>query len=278
MNAKLSALCLLAVATLAACGQHQSDTPSTNSAASAPASAPASDVKSGKNSDAAKAFADAQKATETAQPKADPGVPVANYTTVDQSDGGTWLTYVAVSRATPQPGDDELLGMFSPRYFNEPDVFKKHDLVATELPPVKSNLQRYANQAYYAMPFGDPTGTSLNMNFFFQSGYDFTTKSFQMSSGQCWNMVYTNRQNVALDLTKTGNNLCQLPVQDEAVAKQIEQLRAANKLSARGLVYFHVDGIQNGNRVLATATHLHIDLYDAPAWDKRGKVFASFDL
>lgn len=276
MKTKLPALCLLTAAMLAGCGQHESDTTTTSSAAPAPA--PASEIKSGANSDAAKAFADAQKAREVAQPKADPSVPLANYTTVDLNDGGTWLTYVDVSRADPQPGDEELLGMFSPRYFNEQDAFKKHDLVATELPPIKANLQRYANQAYYALPFGDPSVTSISMNFSFQNGYDFNSKSFLMSSGQCWSTLYGNRQNVLLDLSKTGSNLCQLPVQDEAQAKQIEQLRAANKLSARGLVYFHVDGIQTGNHVVGTATHMHIDLYDAPIWDKRGKVFASFDL
>lgn len=51
-----------------------------------------------------------------------------------------------------------------------------------------------------------------------------------------------------------------------------------DKLSARGTVYLHVDGVENGNRVVASATHLHIDLYDAQSWDKNGKVFASFDL
>lgn len=165
MNAKHGSLLILTTALLAACGQHGSDQIATHAASNAASSAQPAQAGEGTNGDAAKAFADAQMAKEAAQPKADPSVPLANYTPIEPGDGGTWLTYVDVSRADRTPDDEALLGMFSPRYFNETDAFKKHDLVPVELPPVKANLKRYADQAYYALPFGDPAAQGINPSF-----------------------------------------------------------------------------------------------------------------
>ncbi|GLQ98989.1 hypothetical protein [Dyella mobilis] len=267
----------LAVLCLAGCGKH--DTPAaTPSTANAPSTTPDT---SGSNAAAAQAFADAQKAKEAEHPKADPSVPLANYTQLDQADGPVWLTYIAVSRVSPLPSDEEKLNMFSPKYFNEPDAFKKHDLIASELPPIQQNLKRYADQSYYAIKFGDVAGPNgaISPNIFFSSPYDFNTQSFQFNSAkQCWTMGYANNQNVVLDFSNTGSDECALKVTDVDTAKKIEQLRATAKLGAKGILYFHVDDVKNGNRVMATITHIHIDLYDAPAWDKRAQIFTSFDM
>jgi hypothetical protein len=276
MNLKYGSLAL-AVLCLAGCGNHDNPaaTPST------PATQAATPEKSGSNASAAQAFVDAQKAKEAAQPKADPNVPLANYTQLDQADGSGWVTYIAVSRANPQPSDEEKLGMFSAKYFNEPDAFKKHDLATTELPPIQENLKRYADQSYYAIKFGDVTNTNgaISPQISFISPYDFNSQSFAFNgTQQCWTMNYRNNQNVYLDFSNTGANLCALKVADVDMAKKIEQLRAANKLSAKGTIYFHVDEVKNGNRVTATITHMHVDLYDAPLWDKKAQVFTSFDM
>ncbi|MBB3227124.1 hypothetical protein FHW69_001725 [Luteibacter sp. Sphag1AF] len=277
MKLKYATLAVAALA-LAGCGKH--DAPAGDQAT--PATQAAGTEKTGDNAAAAQAFADAQKAKEDARPKADMNVPLANYTQLDQADGGTWLTYVAVSRATPQPADEEKLGMFSPKYYNEPDAFKKHDLAISELPGIQDNLKRFADQSYYAIQFGDVGNTrgAISPQISFISGYDFTTQSFAFNgTKQCWTMGYGNSQNVMLDLNNAdSNNVCAIKVADQDLAKKIEQLRAAGKLSAKGTLFFHVDEVKNGNRVAATVTHMHVDLYDAPVWDKHAQVFTSFDI
>lgn len=259
------ALIVAAVAVLAACSkqesQQQASTP-------APASAPA----------AAPAPAPAAPAVTTTP--APDNTPLTGYETVDGTDG-TWLTYVSVTHAAgQQPAQDELLNLFSGKYFNERDTFKKHDLIAAEWPPIEANLKHYAAQKYYALPFGG--ATNLNAPQALQilinaQPYDFNSKSFPI--GSFANTLFGNRQNVLLAISEDMGRFGQIKVEDEALARQIEQLRTSGMLSLRGLAYLRVDNVQNGNQVHVTLQHLHIDVYDKPAYlNGGGKLVTSFDL
>ncbi|RKE25265.1 hypothetical protein B0G76_6792 [Paraburkholderia sp. BL23I1N1] len=247
----------------------------------------------GKNDDSAKATAPASPpkvatAAETAAPvpnavahqlpnSQSENTPLASYEQVDRTDG-TWLTYVAITHATGQPAQEELLNLFSPQYYNEHDAFKKHDLIATEWPRIQTNMQHYAAQKYYSVPFGaSPTtngSNALNVATFAIKPYDFDTKSFPLTPfGQT---VYGNRQGVQLYIS-TPDAFTHLKVGDEALARQMEQARSNISLFIGGTVYLRVDDIQNGNQVHATVEHVHYDIYDRMPGIGGGKKIAESD-
>ncbi|MBB3260368.1 hypothetical protein F4827_005271 [Paraburkholderia bannensis] len=158
------------------------------------------------------------------------------------------MTYLSVTRATgQQPAQDELLNLFSAKYYNEQDTFKKHDLIATEWPPIEASLKPYAGQNYYALPFGG--STNLNVH-----------EALPITIGSFANMNYSNQQNVVSVIAEDTGQFEQ--IEDEALARQIEQLRTSGMLSLRGLAYLRVDKVQNGNQVHVTLQHLHVDVYE----------------
>ncbi len=271
MNLKYGSL-VLAVLFLAGCGKN--DTPSKPEAPAA--------GDSGSNAAAAQE-ASAPKVKEAEGAKADPNVPLANYTLLDQAGGDDWVTYLAVSRAAPQPSDEEKLAMFSAKYFNEADVFKKQEIGVTELPSIQENLKRYGEQRYYGIKFKDIAryGKVIDPSVDITGAYDFKKQGFPLGIGEnCWNMSHTNRQGVELDFANTGGNLCTLKVPDLEMAKKIEQLRSTNNLWSDGMVYFHVDSIKNGNIVKVTITHLQMNLHEGlgASVERKSQAFATFDM
>ncbi|HFT8009341.1 TPA: hypothetical protein ACU9T0_005602 [Burkholderia cenocepacia] len=260
------ALIVAAIAVLAACSkQDNSQQASTPAPASAPAAAPAPTP--------------APAAPAVAATPAPDNTPLANYETVDGTNG-TWLTYVSVTHAGQQPAQDELLNLFSAKYYNEQDTFKKHDLIATEWPSIEANLKHYTAQNYYAVPFGGSTNLNAPQAIQITIGaqpYDFGSKSFPI--GSFADAVFPNSQNVRLVVSEDTSRFTQIKVEDEALARQIEQLRTSGMLSLRGLLYLRVDNVQNGNQVHATLQHVHIDVYDKPSYlNGGGKLVTSFDL
>lgn len=235
---------------------------------------------SGSNAAAAQTAVE-PKVKEGDRAKADASVPLANYTFLDQAGGDNWITYIAVSRANPQPSDEEKLSMFSAKYFNEADVFKKKELVSTELPSIQENLKQYRYQNYYAIKFNDIArwGKVIDPGINITGAYDFEKQGFPLGIGeQCWNLAVGNRQGVKLDFSNTGANLCTLKVADLEMAKKIEQLRTTNALFSDGIVYFHVDNIKDGNLVNATVTHMQINVYNGTPSDKKAQKIAAFGI
>ncbi|MDH6147377.1 MULTISPECIES: hypothetical protein [Paraburkholderia] len=257
-------LIVAAIAILGACSKQESpQQASTPAPASAPVAAPAP----------------AQAAPAVAATPAPDNTSLSNYEAVDGTDA-TWLTYISVTHTTSQPAQDELLNLFSAKYYNEHDTFKKHDMIETEWPPIQSNLKHYAAQNYYAVPFGGSTNLNSQQALMLLTNaqpYDFGSKSFPI--GSFANASFGNRQNVFLTMNEETSRFGQIKVEDEALARKIEQLRTSGMLSLRGLLYIRVDNVQNGNRVHATLQHMHVDVYDKPAYlQGGGKLVASYDI
>lgn len=262
---RLRLLCgaLALCSVLAACSRsaQQNDTQSTNSASSsAPAAAPqpAATATTGVNAAAAQAFANQNAGAQ--QP--DANVPLANYTLIDQNALGVrWLTYIAVAHGGQTLSDEEKLNLLSPRYYNEPDAFRKHQMASAELAEINANLARYKAQRYYALKLNDYLTRGINITQSLTSGYDFDSKSFAVLGHNCWNMPYSTAQGVTLRFTDTKQGTCAIRVADENAARAIEQARASFHLNTLGgVVYFFVAGVDNGNSVNVQVTHVRYDI------------------
>ncbi|SNT30468.1 hypothetical protein SAMN06265795_12347 [Noviherbaspirillum humi] len=265
---KALAVCLVGL--LVACGEKTtSETPkepSKQNNASAP---------TGANSDAAAAFNEAQKKAQVVKPQPDMKVPLENYTALAQDQNDTWLTYLAVAYSDQKSDDKELLNLFSGKYYNEQDAFKKQELIPTELPPIKTTVEGYSKQRYYSMEFGK-TNIAVNASPQIYNGYDFDSKSFRIIGAFDTNSTYANRQNVLLNFPQAPA-LAKLKVEEIEMAKRIEQLRASNSVHLRGKVYFFVTEVVQGNRVQAIPTYVQYDVYDKPSYFTSGsKQVASF--
>ena len=257
-------------ASLAGCG-NKSDT-----AAATKAAAP--ETKVGTNATAAQAF-DTEKKLQKEKNSPDKTVPISNYTALDNSEpSGTWATYVAVSQAVQPTSDEELLNMFSGRYFNEQDAFKKRELIPVELPRIKDLLAKYKAQKYYSLSFGgefDKGSVNPSMQL---DAYNFDTKSFNINGGNCFNSSYGNRQSVLFFPESKDPAICSFKVDDIELAKVVENLRAKNNANVRGTFYFFVSSIDNDNQVKGVVTHIQYDVYDKPSYLKGGALIASYKI
>jgi hypothetical protein len=228
-----------------------------HSADNAPASSP-QPAATGTNAAAAQAFA-SQRA-DTPQP--DASVPLANYTLIDQKAQGTlWLTYLAVAYGGQTLSDEDKLNLLSPRYYSEPDAFRKHQMASAELAEINANLARYKAQRYYALKLNDYLARGVDITQMLTDGYDFDSKSFAVMRHNCWSMSYSTVQSVTLHFTDTKAGTCAIHVADENVARTIEQARAGSRLNALGgVAYFFISGVENGNNVTAQVTHVRYDV------------------
>ncbi|MFC3651304.1 hypothetical protein ACFONN_07100 [Dyella humi] len=198
-------------------------------------------------------------------PKADPSTPLSDYT---RADDPSWLTYVYVSRLQDPPNDDEKMKLFSPKYFNESDAFKKHDIMTADLPTVNATLEKYRKLEYFILQTEQPFGT-----FALLKPYDFQSQSFHIDG--CGQFAYQASQGIYLKINPTPS-MCDVKVVDTNVAHTIESLRANFHLKLMFTYYFFVDGIDSSkNQINATATHLHIDFQDL---QQDSKTVASIDV
>lgn len=188
----------------------------------------------------------------SAASKADPTTPLTSY---NKPTDPSWLTYVYVSRLSPQPSDEEKMKLFSPAYYNESDTFKKHDILTAGLPKVSSTLAEYKAQNYYVFQTKNPFSYGMAL----LKPYDFSTQSFQLEN--C-SGVSGGNQGVSLRLSSTPA-MCNVKVTDTNTARAIENLRAHYQLETMFTTYFFVDGVDpSRNEVDGTVTHLHIDFND----------------
>lgn len=260
----------LALSTALAACSRSSQQDDAHSANNAPASSPAASssaaspqpAATGANAAAAQAFA--SQSADTPQP--DASVPLANYTLVDQKTQGTlWLTYLAVAYGGQTLSDEDKLNLLSPRYYSEPDAFRKRQIASAELAEVNANLVRYKAQRYYALKLNDYMARGVNISQSLTDGYDFDSKSFAVMRHNCWSMPYSTVQSVTLHFTDTKAGTCAIHVADENIARAIEQARASSRLNALGgVVYFFIAGVDNGNNVNAQVTHVRYDVSALP--------------
>lgn len=208
--------------------------------------------------------AEAHPFGQSAVSQVDRSTPLSNYT---KADDPSWLTYVFISRMDPQPSDDEKMKLFSAEYFNTQDTFKKHDLLASELPQVNATLAKYKSQSYYVLQTDSPYGFGT----IFQP-YDFASQSFHIQN--CGTSPYFGNQGIKL-LLHPSPSMCDVKVTDTGIARSIEDLRSKLGLRLNFTFYFFVDGIEKDqNLINATPTHVHIDISD----NIYGKHIASFDI
>lgn len=171
--------------------------------------------------------------------------PIERYTvvtTLPNSNNSNWKRYIylANSNATDNIKFNELASDAASKAmhhangnFEEKEVFDKY------WPQIKADLDVYAKKKYLAIPF--QTGADLSGNNDFKlsldlMGYDFKRKGFQVdwhSSG-------------FLDLDPfISKDKHFFQVEDNALAKKIESLRANDTLLIQGFVFFHLDGFED---------------------------------
>jgi hypothetical protein len=197
--------------------------------------------------------------------KADLSTPLSDYI---KSDDPSWLTYVYVSRLANQPSDDEKMKLFSPKYFNESDAFKKHDIMVSDLPTVNATLAKYREENYFTLQTDSPFGM-----FALVKPYDFGSQSFAIND--CGRYAFHGNQNIYVKITST-DSMCNIKVTDTNLAHTVESMRANFHLKLMFTYYLFVDGLDPlKNQLNATATHLHIDFQDL---QQNNKTVASIDI
>lgn len=259
MDMKRLIFLLASLLTITACS-HSSGSGSNDSGTGSSHASEASPSASGRTD----AKPTAQASTES---EADRSTPLSSYTAPT---GQPWLTYIYVSRLNPQPSDEDKMKLFSPAYYNEPDTFKKHDILVADLPRVESTLAEYKAQSYYVFKSENPfTGSDTTM----LNPYDFNTQSFEIS-GPCDRYPNHVGQGIVLRLAATPG-MCNLKIADAATARTIENLRANYQLDLVFTTYFFVDGINpRHNEIEGTITRLHVDFDDR----RSRRTIASLDI
>lgn len=229
----------------------------------------ADSTPTGPNSDIASKLIAAEIKAHGPKIGPDMSVPRENYTKLDQDNNTDWLTYLAVGHANKKIDDSELLNLFSAKYNNEADVFKKQELIPSELPPIKQLLGAYSKQRYYSLEFGR-SHAAFNLTLDLTGGYDFQDKSFSVETGHDCLGRYMNQQVGSLWFRDVSSALCNPKVDDLEKAKLIEQLRASKSIYIRGTIYFFVRGVED-HTVDAVPTYLLYEFYDKPHFAKDGK-------
>ncbi|MEO7324625.1 MAG: hypothetical protein ABIW82_07330 [Dokdonella sp.] len=193
------------------------------------------------------------EAAKSPEPDIDRSLPFDRYTQLDLTDPTALRFLVAAYRKT-QLTDDEKLSFLSLAGANETDAFKRHELLAKELPAIDAKLSAYKAQRYYSMTVFDPlalqklaphprpaaawTTTLGAMNH-----YDFNRKGFP---GPCVaDGVIGGGKDISLFFGGYAHlaRRCVLEVKDEALAKTIEATaNQAGVLPVSATFYVYVVG------------------------------------
>lgn len=212
--------------------------------------------------------------------KGDPNAPLSQYVVVanqSQTDQrAEWLTYLAVANDKTPPTDVELMEMFSGKYYNEKDGFRKQEIMNSELGAIKDRLKSFQGAKYFALDFYDYNNWFGNLDLKLQP-YNFNTQSFEAKWGSdCMTKTFSNAQNVRLSIKPSSDALCQIKVEDVTKAKEIEGLRAKDRAKLGGRYYFYIDNV-DGNTVNATVLHVSYKIYDAGFMEKPVKEVLAYD-
>lgn len=197
---------LLAALLLGACsGGHVPNAPAASSGAVAGGDAPATAGVQPVSSAAAQG--------PVAEPAAN--TPDSSYVAITS---GNQLMFLYYALSGLPPDWDTMAKNYSSDYAQTNDAFHKHDLMAALKPKMEAAITDAKNNPYLIWNAGDPQ----------LSPYDFTRKGFPVGSGELDpnGSVYVS-DNYSYHLSFTNASDFQfLPVADESLAKQIEQMRS----------------------------------------------------
>ncbi|UXA59867.1 hypothetical protein M0D48_12500 [Xanthomonas prunicola] len=183
------------------------------------------------------------------------------------------LAWVLASRLAAQIPDEDLARVFVDGYNQAQDAFAKHDLLKTKLPAVKERLEDLAKTPFFRMSFISTEGmvgktAGATKDDFVQAevrvwGYDFQTHAFPVSSQQCLqgegygSTVYEER-GLRYSFAPWGQMqqpACQLKVEEEGLARRIEQARTQLTLQTRETLYFRLTGERSAGGEMQAEVH-----------------------
>jgi hypothetical protein len=193
------------------------------------------------------------EATKSPEPDIDRSLPLDRYTQLDLTDPTALRFLVSAYRKTPLT-DDEKLSFLSLAGANETDAFKRHELLAKELPVIDAKLAAFKAQRYYVLTVFDSLAlrrlspnprpvAAWTTNLGAMEHYDFDRKGFPgpcvadgvVGGGKDVNLFFGGYAHPA--------RRCVLEVSDEAVAKTIEATaNQAGVLPVSATFYVYVVG------------------------------------
>ena len=172
--------------------------------------------------------------------------PIEHYsivTTLPDSNGFKWKSYLllANSNATDNIKFNEFASDAARKAMQHANGnFEEKEIFDRYFPQIKATLDVYAKKKYLAVPFQTGADLSGGNDFTLELsilGYDFKRKGFEVdwhSSGFL--------DDLEPSVSKEKHFF---QVEDEALAKKIESLRANDSLMIQGFVFFHLDGFRN---------------------------------
>lgn len=217
-----------------------------------------------------------------------PSIPLSSYHDIKQDADAEWLTWFFVSNSDREFSDEEKLDLLSPEYYNEEDAFRKQALKQELLPKIDEGLAKYKGDYRIAIPivgyFDDKDFITYISDYAFGlEAYDFDSNSFPVRD--CGNAEFSikNKQNIELQIhypnrdsymqyavddndqklledDKVERGFCQLQVEDQQLARKIEQARSQSKLGSIGTMY--VKPIANKGYIAAHAVLTEVTYYD----------------
>lgn len=199
-----------------------------------------------------------------------PDMPLNQYHDVNQDSDFSWITPLYIAQSTQEFSDEEKLNLLSPEYYNETDAFKKQDLKKTLMPKLEQQIAQYKGDYRVKLPIRTDGNkfyyeqAELNLTksykdyFRYVGAYDFDSKSFPINCEE-FDLTVTNEQNIRIytadskSARKFGaakfrpviKTECKLEVEDESLARKIEEARADGRLWNRGNFYFKLEGKQD---------------------------------
>lgn len=209
------------------------------------------------------ALADAVKQAEEisrqeATPKADPAKPLSTYPEVKSGQQVMFL-YLAASKL---PHDFEKLAeSFSREYRQSNDAFRRNDLLQALKPQLEQGIAQAAENPYGWVDLSDADLQT----------YDFTRKGFTVgeftSSGR---YRYFNDASTYHYTWVNGEQVAFAPIEDEAIARELEAMRSKWNATPRLKVYFFAQSADlNSSTVNAVVTRVQIT-------DRSGRVLVEY--
>lgn len=200
----------------------------------------------------------AAQARLAALPKPDTNRSLSDYAKLQD---GTQIMFLYLAASKLPPDYEQVAETLSAEYRNSTDSFRKHDLLAALKPQIDQNLAVASQQPYAWMEVensdnlasydfkrgGFPVGEFLEEN----------TRYFNDASS--YRLKWVNRESVAF-----------APVKEEAVAREIEQMRASYNQRPHLKIYFFAQSVDLDNKVVkAYVTRVQIT-------DRSGRVLSEY--
>lgn len=179
--------------------------------------------------------------------------------------GPNWATYYVLAHSTADRSDEEKLGLFSSRWNSTRDSFEREGMKAEELAAIETVLKEVSAIEYIALSLdigGSNPWAGLDT---MGGGYDFERKGFTLVGPACdSSMAYSNGNGVSYAVSEThGAALCFLPVEDQAIAQQIERVRTATGAinAVRGKALYKLGPVE-GNRIELLPVGMNVEVGD----------------